>query len=175
MLVAVVSDTHGQTQNVIRILQRYSLDALFFLGDFYADGEEIQQALPGEVPLFGVAGNGDLFLEPSQKTETEVFLGGKHFFLTHGHTYQVKKSVERVAFVGEKLHADAVLFGHTHIPFLAQNARGMWILNPGSASFPRGIDGPTFALIEWEERQPLHFLMLEVSDGQVLYSSDDLS
>ncbi len=172
MLAAVVSDTHGQTQSILARLKKYPLDALFFLGDFYADGEKIWEELNLEIPLFAVAGNGDAASHPNQPTENKIFFQGKTFFLAHGHSYQVKKGLDRILQKGDQLQTDVVLFGHTHIPFLGKNPRGMWILNPGSAAFPRGIDDASFALIEWG-KSGFNIMILEIDSGVLIASSLD--
>ena len=172
MLAAVVSDTHGITGEVIRVLQRYALDALFFLGEYCADAETISAALKPGLPVFAVAGNGDAFRQCFEPTWKTVKLGGKTFYLTHGHQLRVKQMLEPLIEAGAKAGADVILYGHTHIPRI-ERAAGAWIMNPGSAAFPRGVDDATFGLIEWQEDTPVTLMILEVDSGRLLYSSVD--
>ena len=173
MLTAVVSDTHGVTEEVIRVLQRYTLDALFFLGDYCADAGTISEALKPGLPVFAVAGNGDAFRDCLGPTRRKVKLGGKTFFLAHGHQFRVKQMLEPLIEAGAKAGADVILYGHTHIPRI-EHAAGAWIMNPGSAAFPRGVDDATFGLLEWQENTPVTLMILEVDSGRLLYSSVDI-
>ena len=75
--------------------------------------------------------------------ERIVDLGGKRFLLLHGHQYYY---IDALLYRGEEVHADMVLYGHTHMPDLsADGARLM--LNPGSLSRPRTSKGPSVALM----------------------------
>jgi putative phosphoesterase len=47
----------------------------------------------------------------------------------------------------EEQQADILLFGHTHIPDIAEKDRCI-IINPGSASDPRGNSNESYAVIE---------------------------
>lgn len=174
MRAAVVSDTHGHTEDIIRVLQRYEPDALFFLGDYCIDGERIAASLKPGMEWAQVAGNGDAFMDCSEPLERVVEWGGRRFFLVHGHKYWVKQSLEYLAEKGRQLQVDAVLFGHTHIPFMAKTAEDMWIINPGSAAFPRGTEDASFVLLEWEDEKPVIPLLVDVATGVVLYSGDDV-
>ncbi|MFA7637616.1 MAG: YfcE family phosphodiesterase, partial [Monoglobales bacterium] len=85
---------------------------------------------------FFVSGNCDFFdTEPSDKAfEIEGF----KFFITHGHPYGVKTSLDRLISHAKENKVDCVLFGHTHIP-ICEKIDGMLILNPGSARQSFGI------------------------------------
>ncbi len=172
MLAAVVSDTHGITGEVVRVLQRYRLDALFFLGDYCPDGRTIADELKPDLPLFAVAGNGDAFRDCLKPTRQTVKLGGKTFFLAHGHQFRVKQMLEPLMEAGQEAGAEIILYGHTHIPRIERWGSG-WVMNPGSAAFPRGVDDATFGLIEWQENTPVTLMILEVDGGRLLYSSVD--
>ena len=75
--------------------------------------------------------------------ERQVDLGGKRFLLLHGHQYY---SFSALLYRGEEVHADMVLFGHTHVPDLSADGPRL-ILNPGSLSRPRGGSSESCALV----------------------------
>ena len=70
-------------------------------------------------------------------------LGGKRFLLVHGHQYY---SFSSLLYRGEEVHADMVLYGHTHMPDLSADGARL-LLNPGSLSRPRGGFTESCALI----------------------------
>ena len=70
-------------------------------------------------------------------------LGGKRFLLLHGHQYYAMSSL---LYRAEEVHADMVLYGHTHMPDLSADGPRL-ILNPGSLSRPRGGSVESCALI----------------------------
>ena len=75
--------------------------------------------------------------------ERQVDLGGKRFLLLHGHQYY---SYSSLLYRGEEVHADMVLYGHTHMPDLSADGPRL-ILNPGSLSRPRGGSVESCALV----------------------------
>ena len=96
------------------------------------DGEEIQ-ARYGRRKVLGVEG---------------VALGMVHGDGARGTTLQRALA----AFEGENL--DAVLFGHSHIPYCARHGR-TWVVNPGSPTDKR--------------RNPLYsYAILEIADGRLV-------
>src|SRR5699024_10801762 len=65
--------------------------------------------------------------------------GPFRLFMTHGHLYGVKRSLEELTAAAFQEQADIVLFGHSHIPF-CQMKEGTVFLNPGSIALPKGPD-----------------------------------
>lgn len=55
---------------------------------------------------------------------------------SHGHTFGVKYSLDRIYYKAKEIGAKIVLFGHTHCRYYSYED-GVHILNPGSASCPR--------------------------------------
>ncbi len=81
-----------------------------------------------------IAGNNDLFSYlPKEK---ELKIGKYKVWLTHGHTYYVSMSIERLRDAARARGVDIVMFGHTHRPYLDVEQKPM-VLNPGSLSYPR--------------------------------------
>lgn len=133
MKIIVVADTHNVTAPIIDRLKKEKADMLFFLGDFVKDGEDIKRKL--QIPAYIVAGNGDM--ASFYKKEELVKIRDKKILLTHGHQYNVKNTLQRLYYHGIENRADAILFAHTHVPYLNKEG-GVLIMNPGSPTYPRG-------------------------------------
>ena len=63
--------------------------------------------------------------------------------LAHGHQYYY---TDALLYRGEEVHADMVLYGHTHVPDLSADGPRL-LLNPGSLSRPRGGSTESCALV----------------------------
>jgi len=149
MKVIVVSDTHGRIDDFIsKINSMEKPQLIIHLGDYVEDGEKIKSIT--KVGTIIVKGNGDYF-NKTYKDDEVIYIGGKRFFITHGHKYGVKYGLNNLLYRGEEVGADIILFGHTHAPLIVKDSNIM-IMNPGSASYPRGIERKkTFGIIEIEE------------------------
>ncbi len=125
----VVSDTHGAVGALCRAIeQQPTAGTVLFLGDGLRDAEHAQARYPDRT-FYTVPGNCDMFdAGPKIREET---LGGKRFFFTHGHVYDVKYSLYRLDLAAREWGADIALFGHTHQPY-QEYADGLYLFNPGS-------------------------------------------
>lgn len=145
MNILIISDTHGNLNNVIRNIQAIEKpDMLFHLGDYVEDGIKIGEEL--NIPTTIVRGNGD-----SNRTDFNddeiVEIKGKKIFLTHGHKYNVRFDISNLYYKAQEIGADYVLFGHTHIPII-ERIENIVIMNPGSPYLPRGYNKEkTFGMI----------------------------
>lgn len=118
--ILIFSDSHGQTDRMRRWIEQEQPDHLIHLGDFYDD-------LPSALR---VPGNCDPYkLGARVKVVT---LAGVRIFLTHGHKHGVKLSLNELIRSASEAEARVVLFGHTHVPYVAEHD-GMILMNPGSA------------------------------------------
>ena len=133
MRAMIVSDTHKKHLNLEKALEETGkIDLLIHLGD--AEGaEDYIEAIAG-CPVRMVAGNNDFFSDLDREVEFELY--GKKFFITHGHYYYISVGTERLYREGLDRHADVVMFGHTHRPYL-EKTEDIVLLNPGSLSYPR--------------------------------------
>ncbi len=148
MRILVVSDTHGENKGVIdTILDMDKVDFLIHLGDHASDGEKISKILG--IPAFIVRGNCDY---DSDYNDYElVELAGKKLFLTHGHLYNVRMSLDKLYYKALEMEADIALFGHTHIAMNIVHD-DLIIMNPGSPSLPRGDENiKTIGLIQIDQ------------------------
>ncbi len=147
MRIFVFSDTHGRTEDCIRLLENMqgNVDAVLHAGDVAADIEKLQRTFP-TLPIYGVSGNND-FQKTFPLLQTLTF-DGVTLILTHGHRYKVKYTYEDIADAAAEAHATLAVFGHTH-QSCDRTENGIHLLNPGSAG---GI-WPTYAVIEIENGQ----------------------
>ena len=56
---------------------------------------------------------------------------GIKVFLTHGHLYDVKRTLNSIKEIGKKLSVSLVIFGHTHKPYMEKDG-DMILFNPGA-------------------------------------------
>jgi len=172
MKILVLSDIHGHAgrlRDALRIYATAGATHIFLTGDLLGgrpfsrgtDERATAAILSAYAPcITAVKGNCDTaFDERRTGLRLPVYdwceLGGKTFFLTHGHSCKHPMG-------GDGKKPDFVLTGHTHIPSLARTDGTVW-LNPGSVAFPRGGADCTCALITDEAVQ-----ILRVDDGSVL-------
>ncbi len=146
-LYVVISDTHGDVRAAERAMARFPLADVIHLGDHARDVVRLAARHP-ERRIIGVSGNCDFNADEMRfPTERTLEVEGKRLLLTHGHRYGVKYGYEKLLERARSGGFDLVLFGHTHIA--ADFVRlGCHLVNPGSASQPRGVEGPSYALVE---------------------------
>ena len=142
--VLVISDTHGRTDNLDKILPLVKpLDQLIHLGDVGRDVEYIE--VIAECPCRFVSGNNDFY--STLPRERLIKLNGVPVFLTHGHYYYVNSRKDFVRSAAIQRGARIALFGHTHVPYLEED-NTILVANPGSLSLPRQEDHcPTYMLL----------------------------
>lgn len=151
MKILVISDTHGDTNKAEEAIKKNrEVDMIIHLGDYFRDAQKLSSMFP-DIPIEYIYGNSDFMIEnvPAEKL---LEVCGKKIFITHGHRYSVKWDYNRLFKKAEELHADMVLFGHTHIPEIVRNG-DYCILNPGSASDPRDDSDESYAIVEIENDQ----------------------
>ena len=129
----IVSDSHGDMENITEAINREKpLDMLIHCGD--AEGTEGDISLLAECPIYAVLGNNDFFTRLNKELEFDI--GDGRAFVFHGHYYYVSMGPQRLVDEGLVRGVDYVFYGHTHRP-LIENYDGMWVVNPGSISYPR--------------------------------------
>ena len=141
MLLAVFSDSHGDTARMRDVIRRFRPDCVAFLGDGVRDAEAVRAAFPA-LPFHIVRGNCD---GAAPYPDSDVFeLDGVRFFAAHGHNHGVNCGMD--AFGTSALCSGAAygLYGHTHRALYQDHGR-IPLLNPGSVGDARH---PTFALLE---------------------------
>jgi putative phosphoesterase len=143
----VVSDSHSSYSSLAAILRwakRRDIGAFVFLGDGISDLAPASD-LVGFYPAWTqVRGNGDW--QSNVPLSTTLEFAGHTFFLCHGHINGVKESLSSLIVHAQAVHADAALYGHTHVAFWDE-IDGILTLNPGSAGYPRSKSPASFATI----------------------------
>lgn len=143
MKIIVISDSHGSINSALEILKAQDYDLIIHLGDNSEDARKIQDKLKQEI-IF-VRGNCDYYnLDASLEKVIEI--EGKKIFISHGHEYGVKSSLDRIYYRGRELGADLVLFGHTHLAYIDKS--DIILFNPGSISLPKPGKKASYGIIE---------------------------
>ena len=142
MIIAVFSDTHGNTARMARAAEALRPDALVHLGDYERDAAALRRALP-DTPLYQVCGNCDV--APTSPDRLIADFGAVRALLVHGHQYGVDRGrLDSLIYAAQEAQCRLVLFGHTHE---RENLEigGVRAVNPGSAGMGRA---PSFAVVE---------------------------
>ena len=155
MRVLIVSDTHGDHYSFKKAIRAAGdIDMIIHCGDTEG-GEREMTEIAGDVRTVFVMGNNDYFSQLPR--EMELTLDGHKIWVTHGHSYGVSLSYEKIGQEAYEREVEAVLFGHTHRPCIA-TYHGVSVVNPGSLTYPRqeGRD-PSYIVMETEPSGELHF------------------
>jgi putative phosphoesterase len=149
----VLSDTHGSSQSLKTVLNwakdhsppADSIIAAAFLGDGISDLQRAADATGFYCEWKLVSGNNDY---DYSIPETSVFnFGDYRFLICHGHRHSMYGGYHSLLAAARNNQANAVLFGHTHVPF-QKVVEGIHLVNPGSVGRPRSKAGASFAVIE---------------------------
>ncbi len=170
--ILVFSDSHENALYMNKAIELNSdADLTVHLGDGVSD---LTLPLPdgSEKPMVLIEGNGEYFgavrtdrryRNTVKKTELIEF-EGKKIFMTHGHLFDVKWGLGRIAARGYSEGADIILFGHTHRPLcrylpagteldhIGETDRPLLLFNPGSIGM--GLEH-TFGLLTFQNGEVL--------------------
>jgi putative phosphoesterase len=175
----VLSDSHGDVNALKKVLvwaKNLAYTAALppnppdvisygvFLGDGIADLHQAEDLSGYSCGWRLVQGNNDYGYS---LPEADVFdFGGHRFFISHGHRFSVYYGLQRLIAAALSTNADTALFGHTHVPcFTREN--GLFLINPGSVSRPRGREGPTFAVVTWAAEKPVDVVFWKIGKGRI--------
>ena len=152
MLVAVISDTHmprGTRRLPDGFVERIrAADLLLHAGDFMTVGAMRRLERIGP-PLIGVHGNVDSAeLRRLLPAERVVGVGDARIAMVHDAGPAAGRLERLRARYGES--ADAVVFGHSHLPLHERAADGFQIFNPGSPTERRRAPALTMGLARVE-------------------------
>lgn len=159
--VLVISDTHGRTANLEKILPKVKpIDYLLHLGDVSREEDYIE--VLAECPCCFIAGNNDYFSDLPR--ERLIKIEKIPIFMAHGHCHYVNARKDMIKSVAKEKGARIALFGHTHVPF-CEEMDGVLVANPGSLSLPRQADGrPTYMILWLEENGQITWEQHKVED-----------
>lgn len=152
MKILIVSDTHGKCKNLENALNKVKpIDMLLHLGDVLGDTDYIEQIAGCRTEI--IAGNNDILTALDREKLIQV--GKYSILMTHGHRYQYDTLREVADWNG----ANILMFGHTHHPLLEMEG-AVWLVNPGSISFPRQEGRkPSFLIMEIDDHGNAHFTL----------------
>lgn len=161
--VLIISDSHGLTKEISEIKSRHQIDHLIHCGD-----SELEKGHPVLEDMINVRGNCD-FDNNLQYIE-QLDVAGLHFFITHGHLYDVGLNLENLYDHAYGNNAQVVCYGHTHVAG-AQKIDDILFVNPGSIRLPRQRKEKSYAIMEWENFDHIH-INFYTNNGKKI---DDLS
>ena len=163
MKVVIFSDSHGDVEIMVQVIEKEKPEMIIHLGDGKADVEQLKVQYPS-LPLIHVLGN----VDSDQVNEewikfTEI--AGKRIVLVHGHlmineTKAPKQTDEnRISSRNKMLKlidehdADILMHGHSHEAFMhrtkALSGKTCWIMNPGSISREKNVIAkPIYAVLK---------------------------
>ena len=128
MKLLILSDSHGNIDNMTRAVSLTAPRTLVHLGDCWKDAQRLHEAFPA-LDFLQVPGNCDF--RPGEPLERLITLENKRILLCHGHTYGVKQSLLSAQRAAAAQRADLFLFGHTHQGLQTWQGN-LLLLNPGS-------------------------------------------
>ena len=128
MEILVFSDSHGNLENMVQAAQMTPSDMIVHLGDGWGEAQRLHRLFPQRA-FCQVVGNCDF--RPGQPVQQLIQPQGRRILLCHGHTLGVKQSLIQAGYTAESMGLDALLFGHTHKPFIDWRM-GALFFNPGS-------------------------------------------
>lgn len=162
MRIVVLSDTHIANQRkqlpqqLIQELKQ--ADAIIHAGDWVS--LSVYEQLKTFAPVKGVYGNVDGIEIRNQFPEKELLtFNGYRIGVVHGHGYN-KTTEQRAfdAFADEEV--DAIIFGHSHIPYIRYYKKVM-MLNPGSPTDKRAQPYYSFAILHLDKEIRAEFIFFE--------------
>ncbi len=157
MKYLVLSDSHGNVDNMARAVELTQPRGVLHLGDGWRDVDGLRALYP-RLPVEQVPGNCDPgSFEPPERV---LILDGHRVLIAHGHTLGVKQGLLRAQYRALEQNADILLFGHTHVPLVDAACRPM-LLNPGSIGDPLR---PTYGVLEFRDGQCLP-AVFRISEG----------
>ena len=133
MLLAVFSDSHGNSGPMLRAVRQYRPEHILFLGDGVSDAGAVAAAFP-RIPLLILRGNCDWNAADCQESAL-LELEGVRIFAAHGHRHNVKMDLEGFCNSVCCAGASLGLYGHTHEARITRRD-GVTLLNPGSIGSP---------------------------------------
>ncbi len=155
--ILIVSDTHGQSDlmhELIRLVK--PLDMLVHCGDVGYAGADRELMLCADCPVYIVNGNNDYGCGYPATESFEV--AGRRVLVTHGHRQRVYFDLNSLFYFALENNADIVMFGHLHMPLVAQE-KGVTFINPGSLTLPRQAN-----------RLPSYIMMTVTDSNEIEYA-----
>ncbi|MDG4655336.1 metallophosphoesterase [Ectobacillus antri] len=160
--VLIVSDSHGMTGELQELYNRHAVDVYIHCGD-----SELPAAHPALAGYSVVKGNCDF--ESAYPTNYVEKVNGLSIFVTHGHLYNVKMTLQKIWYKAKEAGAQVACFGHSHV-MGAELIEDVLLINPGSILLPRGRRERTYALLDVQNKQAT-VIFYELSGKEVAKES----
>ncbi len=154
MKIIVLSDSHGNYTVLRQTIEKHAdADLFIHLGDGEREMNTLLLTNPQlQEKLHYLKGNCDsgYLITGTQEQLVLTLPYGHRILAAHGHNYQVKFGTNRMKHEARALHADIVLYGHTHVGD-CRYEDGVYIINPGSLSIPRDGKKPSYVVLDVSE------------------------
>ncbi|HEY3373991.1 MAG TPA: phosphodiesterase [Candidatus Aquicultor sp.] len=182
MKIGLISDTHGDLTAWKKALSLFGkIDIALHAGDILSSGPfnprkpsykpaELAEAInSASFPTIFAKGNCDAEIDtfaidyPIESPYAFVFIDGLRIMVTHGHHYGEKELAE----LGRRYGLNLIVRGHSHLRGISAD-RDIMMVNPGSASLPKGEDEtPSVGIIEGRS-----ITIISLNDGMVIESAE---
>ena len=146
LTIGLISDTHGLVRpEVFRALA--GVDVILHAGD--VGPPDVLVELATIAPVRAVWGNTDAPGRPDLVERIDEMFEQVRVVVTHGHEIGAPNPPR---LVGAYMHADVIVYGHTHQQIITRAARRM-VINPGAAGARRFKLQPSVAKLYINGRQ----------------------
>ncbi|MCL2698402.1 MAG: YfcE family phosphodiesterase [Oscillospiraceae bacterium] len=158
MKITVVADSHKSFEALKNVAQANTDSDLFIhLGDGQYELIDVANLYPGMKFVF-VKGDVDF---GTIKEERVLTFEGQKIFCAHGHTLDVHDGIEKLLDKAIYHECKIALYAHTHI-YKTDFIDGVYVMNPGSISEPRGKNPPTYGIIETDGDATIKMKIVEI-------------
>ncbi len=143
------------------------VDLILHAGDIYL--LSVLDELETIAKVMAVRGNGDIWLpnDPRLRDNIVLDLFGFRIGLTHGIDYPEPswRTLEEAMQYEFRGSVDLLIFGDSHVALLEIH-KGVFLINPGSPTFPRQIKGPgSVALLEISSKNKAKAQIISIATG----------
>ncbi|GHV46534.1 phosphoesterase [Clostridia bacterium] len=144
MKITVMADSHKDFFRLNAVAEaNLDSDLFIHLGDGQFECSDVAAEHPDKKFVF-VKGNDDF---GEGKTERVITVGGHKAYICHGDLLNVHNGLQRLIDRAHLHECVIALYGHTHV-FRTEFTDGVYIMNPGSISSPRGKNPPSYGIID---------------------------
>ncbi len=168
LTIGLISDTHGLVRpEVFRALA--GVDLILHAGD--VGPPDVLVELATIAPVRAVWGNTDAPGRPDLVERIDEMFEQVRVVVTHGHEIGAPNPPR---LVGAYMHADVIVYGHTHQQIITRAARRM-VINPGAAGARRFKLQPSVAKLYINGRQSDAELIQLLPDVEVIDVTEELA
>ncbi len=153
--IIIASDTHGRNDVLEKLEQAYPKADLFI---HCGDLEDYASNYPHWV---FVRGNNDLDYDMPEYRILNI--ADVRMYVVHSQYFGYYNRERMLVAQGKKENCQVVIFGHTHVP-MAKKEDGVWLINPGSMTYPRDGRTPCYARMIIEDDGSIHVDLIHQED-----------